>query len=316
MTIGVSDNTEVSVDVLATAGGCTWNGPGAEGAARALLTGILTAAERQRPNPPHTKAVVTDALADRLLPGLPPQFTALTQTPDTAQAVHLAKQHLVTHARFHDERDTPAPGPAAADRSDQVDPDSLILLVSPEATHLGEVQAVAARSRLGVLTVVTLGALLPGSEHWHIAADGDATGSGPRAQHPRGLELFHLTPDAGREMVEVLLGAHGQRPHLRVLPNQQPSPERASHNPLPRRNQSPNRLPRNRPPPSRCLLSRPLPTHALPPPRVPGRSGPSASMSLAPSRSMPSVTKNRSAPTCGPKSTNSSPSSPPTPRDS
>ncbi|MYT27483.1 MULTISPECIES: BTAD domain-containing putative transcriptional regulator [unclassified Streptomyces] len=222
VTIGVSDNTEVSVDVLATAGGYTWNGPGAEGAARALLTGILTAAERQRPNPPHTKAVVTEDLADRLLPGLPPQFTALTQTPDIAQAIHLAEQHLVTHARIHDDRDTPTPSPAAG-HSDQTDPGSLILMVAPGAAHVGQVQAVAARSRPGVLAVLTLGTPLPGAEHWHIAADGAATGSSPRSQHPNGLELFHLTPDAGREMAEVLLGAHGQRPCLPVLPNQQPS---------------------------------------------------------------------------------------------
>nr|WP_272492898.1 BTAD domain-containing putative transcriptional regulator [Streptomyces noursei] len=223
VTIGVSGNTEVPVDVLATAGGCTWNGPGAEGAARALLTGILTAAERQRPNPPHTKVVVPQDLADRLLPGLPPQFTALTQSPDTADAVHLAEQHLVAHARIQHDRDTPAPGPAAADCADETDPGSLVLMVSPGAAHIGQVQAVAARSRPGVLTVLTLGAPLTGAEHWHIAADGTATGSGPRFQHPGRLELFHLTPDAGREMTEVLLGAHGQRPHLRVFPDQQSS---------------------------------------------------------------------------------------------
>ncbi|MFI1203044.1 BTAD domain-containing putative transcriptional regulator [Streptomyces sp. NPDC020883] len=223
VTIGVSGSAEVPVDVLATAGGHTWNGPGAEGAARALLTGILTAAERQRPGAARIRAVVTEDLCECLLPGLPPQFTALTQTPDTADAVHLAEQHLVAHARIHHDRDTPVPGPMASDRSDETEPGSLILMVAPGAAHLGQVQAVAARSRPGVLTVLTLGTLLPGAEHWHIAADGAATGSGPRSQHPSGLELFHLTPDAGREMTEVLLGAHGQRPHLRVLPNQQPS---------------------------------------------------------------------------------------------
>ncbi|MFJ9619074.1 BTAD domain-containing putative transcriptional regulator [Streptomyces noursei] len=232
VTIGVSGNTEVPVDVLATAGGCTWNGPGAEGAARALLTGILTAAERQRPNPPRTKAVVPHVLADSLLPGLPPQFTALTQTPDTAQAVCLAEQHLVAHARSHDDRDTPAPDAAAADRSDETDPGHLVLTVSPDAAHIGQVQAVAARSHPGILTVLTLGTPFAGAEQWHVAADGAASGPTLRPQHPDGLELFHLTPAAGREMTEVLLGAHGQRPHLRVLPNQQPSPREGQSPPV------------------------------------------------------------------------------------
>ncbi|MFH9867062.1 hypothetical protein ACH4NT_13370 [Streptomyces lydicus] len=75
VTIGVDDNAEVLLDVLAMADGCTWTGPGAESAARALLTGILTAAERQLPGSSPVTAVVTEELAARLLPGLPPQFT-------------------------------------------------------------------------------------------------------------------------------------------------------------------------------------------------------------------------------------------------
>ncbi|QRX91159.1 LysM peptidoglycan-binding domain-containing protein [Streptomyces noursei] len=222
VTIGVSDNAEVPVDVLATTGGCTWTGPGAEDAARSLLTGVLTAAERQRPAPPHTKAVVTEDTADRLLPGLPPQFTALTQTTDTAQAVRIAEQHLVTHARAQQDRDTPTAGPATADSADETEPGALLLLATPDAAHLGQVQALAARSQPGVLIVLTLDVPLSGAEHWNIAADGTTTRPDAHPQHPSHLKLFHLTPDAGRDMTEVLLGAHGQRPHLRILPDQRP----------------------------------------------------------------------------------------------
>ncbi|AZS74863.1 transcriptional regulator [Streptomyces lydicus] len=224
VTIGVDDNAEIPLDVLATAGGCTWTGPGAEDAARALLTGILTAAERQRPGPPRVSAVVPEELSARLLPGLPPQFTALTQAADTAQAVRLAEQHLVAHARAQHDRDTPPPGPEAENIAEKAGPGSLVLLAAPDAAHIGQIQALAARSQPGILTVLTLDTPSPGAEHWHIAADGATTRPGTSARHPGQLELFRLTPDAGRDMTEVLLGAHGQRPHLRALPKQQPPP--------------------------------------------------------------------------------------------
>ncbi|MYT30932.1 MULTISPECIES: BTAD domain-containing putative transcriptional regulator [unclassified Streptomyces] len=227
VTIGVSDNTEVPLDVLATTGGCTWTGPGAEDAARALLTGILTAAERQCPAAPHVKAVVPQDLADCLLPGLPRQFSAVTQTADTAQAVRIAEQRLVIHARAQHDRDMPKAGPATADNADESEPGALLLLATPDAARIGQVQALAARSRPGILTVLTLGTPLPGAEHWNIATDGTTTRPDTHPQHPSHLELFRLTPDAGRDMTELLLGAHGQRPHLRVLPDQRP-PSRGS----------------------------------------------------------------------------------------
>ncbi|WP_405413269.1 BTAD domain-containing putative transcriptional regulator [Streptomyces decoyicus] len=222
VTIGVDDNAEIPLDVLATAGGCTWTGPGAEDAARALLTGILTAAERQRPGPPRVSAVVPEQIAARLLPGLPPQFTALPQAADTAQAIRLAEQHLVAHARAQHDRDTPPPGPKAENIAEEAGPGSLVLLAAPDAAHIGQIQALAARSQPGILTVLTLDTPLPGAEHWHVDADGTTTMPGTTARHPGHLELFRLTPDAGRDMTEVLLGAHGQRPHLRALPKQQP----------------------------------------------------------------------------------------------
>ncbi|WP_079124557.1 BTAD domain-containing putative transcriptional regulator, partial [Streptomyces sp. NBRC 110611] len=224
VTIGVEGNVEVPLDVLATVGGCTWTGPGAEGAARALLTGILTAAERQRPRPPHVKAIVTEEIAGCLLPGLPQRFTALTQSTDTAQAVRMAEQHLITHARAHNELDTPASGQAMAHCFDEEGPGTLVLLTRPNAAHIGQVQAVATRSRPGVLIVLTLDAPLPDATHWHIDADGTTTRPHKRTHSASRLELFHLTPDAGRDMTQVLLGAHGQRPNLRILPTQSPPP--------------------------------------------------------------------------------------------
>lgn len=227
VTIGVRDNTEVHLDALALAGGCTWTGPGAEGAARALLAGILTAAERQRPAPQRVTAVVPEDLANRLLPGLPPQFTALAQSPDTAQAVRAAEYHLLAHAHARDEKDSPcgAPGAVTANAvGEAAGPGTLVLLTAPDAIHTGQLQALASRSSADSLIILTLNAALPGAETWNVANDGTVSRpEGPESGRSQ-LRLFHLTPDAGHDMTDVLLTAHGQRPHLRVLPASTPHP--------------------------------------------------------------------------------------------
>ncbi|MEV0966474.1 BTAD domain-containing putative transcriptional regulator [Streptomyces sp. NPDC049910] len=221
ITIGVRDDTEVPISELALPGGCTWDGPGAESAARALLVGILTAAERQRPRAPRVTAVVPEDLADRLVPGLPPQFTALTQEADTEQAIQAAERHLVAHAHAQEEREDDLVDSETRARvaSEQASPGTLLLLTTPEAAHTGQLQTLAARSRSGTLIVLTLHAPLPGAETWHITADGTAVPASGE-QHPTPLRLFHLTPEAGRDVTEVLLTAHGQRPRprLRALP--------------------------------------------------------------------------------------------------
>ncbi|MFE0178032.1 BTAD domain-containing putative transcriptional regulator [Streptomyces sp. NPDC059002] len=227
VTIGVRDNTEVILDELALPGGCVWSGPGAEGAARALLTGVLTAAERQRPTSPYITALAPRDVVESLLPGLPAQFTALTQSADFAQAVQAAEQHLLVHARTHDEQDTgPATtGPLTADTVPQTGPGTLLLLTVPDAAHTGQLQALAARSAPGALIVISLQGPLPGAATWHIASDGTTTPTGTHAQHPGPLRLFHLTPAAGREMTDVLLTAHGRQPRPRALADPDPGPD-------------------------------------------------------------------------------------------
>ncbi|MFF5010565.1 BTAD domain-containing putative transcriptional regulator [Streptomyces phaeochromogenes] len=219
VTIGVRDNREVLLDELALPGGCAWTGPGSAGAARALLVGILTAAERRRPGPPSVTAIVPEHLAESLLPELPAQFTALTQSPDTTEAIRAAEQHLVAHARAQDEKATApaATEPATATSAQETGLGTLLLLTVPDAAHSGQLQALAARSRPHALIVLTLDDPLPGAASWHVADDG-TTHLGPRDQHLSPLRLFHLTPEAGRDMTEVLLTAHGQRPRLRILP--------------------------------------------------------------------------------------------------
>jgi DNA-binding SARP family transcriptional activator len=226
VSIGVRDTAEVQLDELATANGCGWTGPGAEDAARALLVGILTAAERQRPGPPQVTAVVTQDLADLLLPGLPVQFSALTQSADTAQAIQTAELRLLAQARAHAQHENDATNdlnePPAAPG-----PGTLLLLTAPEAVHTGQLQALAARNHPDTLIVLTLKTSLPGAERWHITSDG-TTRPAPSGHHTEPLRLFHLTPEAGRDMTDVLLTAHGRSPRPRVLPIPGPTPSPAT----------------------------------------------------------------------------------------
>ncbi|OIK01065.1 transcriptional regulator [Streptomyces sp. MUSC 14] len=267
VTIGVREGAEVCLDELAVPGGCAWTGPGADGAARALLVGILTAAERQRPASSRITAVVPHDLGEHLLSTLPSQFTALAQSADLAEAVCSAEQHLITHARAHDEQRT-APsttGQASPDCPSETGPGTLLLLAAPDAAHTGQLQALAARSRPGTLIVLTLGTPLPGTAAWHIAADGTTTAVGATGPHPAPLKLFHLTPDAARDVTEVLLTAHGRRPRLHALPA--PGPDTDSEHPEPAA-EPPPQNPRPRPPAaetSRPAQTRPVRLHVLGP---------------------------------------------------
>lgn len=230
VTIGVRQDLEVSLDELAMPGGCAWTGSGAEGAARALLVGVLTAAERQRPGPSRVTAVVPRGLAATLLPSLPAQFTALTQSADLAEAIRAGEQHLIAHARLRDEQNT-APA-ATLDSGTDASPDTLLLITTPDAAHAGQLQALAARSSPGTLIVLTLGAALPGADSWHIADDGAVT-TERHGQRPGPLRLFHLTPEAGRDMAEVLLTAHGQHPRPRSPSTPTSGPKAGSEPPDP-----------------------------------------------------------------------------------
>lgn len=216
VTIGTTDDGEAPFELLAHPAGCAWIGPGADAALRALLIGLLTAAERQRPAPAHTRALVHRELAEHLLPGLPAEFSALAQAPDAAHAVRRAEEHLLAHAR----RAASTNEDDDAEEPTEPNPGTLLLITPLDPAWTGELEALAARSTpesLVVLTVgLTVGAALPGASSWHIAADGTATvpGHGP-AQAPS-LQLFRLTVDAAGDLLDMLLGAHGRHPRPRT----------------------------------------------------------------------------------------------------
>lgn len=206
ITIGTTDDGEAQLELLAHPTGCAWTGPGADAALRALLVGVLTAAERQRPALAHTRALVHRELAEHLLPGLPAEFSALAQAPDTAHAVRRAEEHLLAHARHA----ASANDDADAEDPAEPNPGTLLLITPLDPAWTGELETLAARSTPGTLVVLTVGAALPGASSWHIASDGTTAVPGTERSQP--LQLFRLTVDAAGDLLDMLLGAHGRHP--------------------------------------------------------------------------------------------------------
>ncbi|MFI0769217.1 BTAD domain-containing putative transcriptional regulator [Streptomyces sp. NPDC021218] len=221
VTIGTENAAEVPLNVLAASGGCAWTGPGAEATARALLIGILTAAERLRPAAPHVAGLLTQDLADRLLPGMPPDFSALTLAPDLGHALHRAEEHLLAHAHHRQNTQESVHAPRLATgqgTAENSGPATLVLLAEPDTPHIEHLTALANRATPHALIVLTLGDL-PGAASWHIAPDGAVTQEQNRCGSTQVMHLFHLTPEAGRDVLDVLLTAHDTRLQLRVVPS-------------------------------------------------------------------------------------------------
>ncbi|AXK37705.1 LysM peptidoglycan-binding domain-containing protein [Streptomyces armeniacus] len=215
ITIGTTSDGEASVKLLAHPAGCAWTGPGADAALRALLIGVLTAAERQRPAPAHTRVLVHREVAENLLPGLPTEFSALAQATDTADAVRRAEEHLLAHARHAASMND------GAQNTVDPDPGTLLLITPLDSARTGQLEALAARSTPDTLIVLTTGGALPGAPSWHIASDG--TTAIPGATRSQPVELFRLTDDAAGDLLNMLLGAHGRHPRPRTPPTAEDS---------------------------------------------------------------------------------------------
>ncbi|WNE95537.1 BTAD domain-containing putative transcriptional regulator [Streptomyces luomodiensis] len=229
VTIGTANASEISLDALA--GGCAWTGPGAEAAARALMIGILTAAERLRPRTPRVRGLLTQNLTDRLLPGTPPHFSALASAEDLNEAIRRAEAHLLAHARHHQDTQEAEHGPlpATTDGSGEPSgPGTLVLLSEPNTAQSSYLATLASREPHGALIVLALGDL-PGTAAWRIEADGTVnqqTGAGDCAST---LQLFHLTPQAGQDVLDMLLTAHDKRPRTPVLPGARAAADPTQH---------------------------------------------------------------------------------------
>ncbi|MEV0112553.1 BTAD domain-containing putative transcriptional regulator [Streptomyces sp. NPDC050844] len=205
VTIGVAGGVEVGLDVLAGPGGCAFTGQGAEAAARALIIGVLTAAERTRPEAPAVGLVAPRNLVAQLVGPVSDELDAVESTGDLAHAIARAEQHLIVQARHVAMADQPAPVPARTGGAES--PGHLVLLARPDSAMSSQLAAVAARSEPGILTVIALGPL-SAAHQLTIADDGRLTHPPTAATIPDDLELFRLDEIAADDVLEVIHGAH------------------------------------------------------------------------------------------------------------
>ncbi|MEU5839366.1 BTAD domain-containing putative transcriptional regulator [Streptomyces diacarni] len=218
--LGTRDEAEVLLEELAATRICTWTGPGAEDALRALLINILTAAERQRPQPPRVTAALPRALAARLLPPLPSDVSGLTQAADMAQVIQAGQEHLLARARHHDlepqgncEGRLPQPAADESPTGQPQGPETLLLITDQVSGQDAELAALFEQAPSGTLTVLTLDVHLPRADRWNIDHDGTATFATTNSTGKQALRLFHVTKDASQQFTALLLGAQGHPPH-------------------------------------------------------------------------------------------------------
>ncbi|MBA0049775.1 LysM peptidoglycan-binding domain-containing protein [Streptomyces sp. AJS327] len=210
VTIGTRDGAEITIDVMATSGGHSFTGPGAEAVVRALLTAILAAAARTSALTCTVTAGLPAHLAHHLLPdteGWTCSGPVLTATSDDEQLLELAEAHLLAHARHHSEASAEHPRP---------DPGLLIVMADRALTSTSSdrLRDMAACAKPGVLAVLTLHAALPGAAVWEVTADGYVRAQPPEheAHVLEGTQLFHLTQAATADVATYLARAQDDEP--------------------------------------------------------------------------------------------------------
>ncbi|MEV0093717.1 BTAD domain-containing putative transcriptional regulator [Streptomyces sp. NPDC050738] len=209
VTIGTRDGQESLLEELARPGGIHLAGPGAQGAARALVLGVLTAAERTQLAIPHTRLCLSAGLAYALLGEVPDRLPALLCPADIGEVIGSVETHLLQHLR-HSEN-------TADQSSDSTSsaPGDLVVLVQPDAATNGHVAAIAARCAPGRLTVITLGERLPKATVLTVDTMGSCTFD---ADDPMPESLFTITQDAVRDVLGVLYAAHDLTPPAERTP--------------------------------------------------------------------------------------------------
>ncbi|MFE9335569.1 BTAD domain-containing putative transcriptional regulator [Streptomyces sp. NPDC007063] len=225
--LGTRAEAEVPLEELTATRICTWTGPGAEDALRALLISILTAAERQRPRPPRVTAALPRSLVARLLATLPLDVSGLTQAADMAYVIQAGQEHLLAHARRdndsapHRDREERSHLDADDSPTERTHGSETLLLITDQVSGQDtELAALAEQAPSGILTVLTLDVPVPHAARWHIDHDGTATVAATGSTVSEPLRLFHITEHAGQQISALLGGAQGHppRPHSETAP--------------------------------------------------------------------------------------------------
>ncbi|WP_436776784.1 BTAD domain-containing putative transcriptional regulator [Yinghuangia sp. YIM S09857] len=221
----VRGDTEIPLDAVAAGHGIGLTGPGADGAARAVVAAVLSDHERARPAPGTLTLLIADADAATLLgserdPGTVASLPQVRQLPDTEACLAAAEHHLLAAARHTDAGTGPDVG--AAPTPIPVPRQRLVLVTRAAPQHRARLAGIAAAGAADspeqpAVVVVVLGA-------WPVACHVDADGAATAPAHPRsglldGARVLHLSAEAFGDLADELAAAHGRAPHpAPVLP--------------------------------------------------------------------------------------------------
>ncbi|WP_199550355.1 BTAD domain-containing putative transcriptional regulator [Streptomyces sp. N35] len=209
VTIGTSGGREVGLALLSTRGGWVLTGPGKDAAARALIVGVLTAAERLRPGAPQVRLLLERSVAYELLGVAPEGLPALQLAADGGELIHVAEAGMVALLRHEAELEDARSGSLDKELGHVNEPDGqhLVVLARPEPATAPRLEALAVGAAPDALTVVALGELA-GAGIVRVGDDGSVTLRGGHSQLPDDLVLFSLAQQDAADVLAVVRGAH------------------------------------------------------------------------------------------------------------
>jgi DNA-binding SARP family transcriptional activator len=211
---GERDGAEVAVD-LAETQGLVLHGPGAAGAARAAVIGVLATRD-------PTSAVAM--VVGDLLPAAPP-FPGLVQAPELEMVLEELTSEVARRAKMLVEEGVPDVDAYRQRRPDVAMPLTLVAVRDVDDADLGALRALFDEgARVGVSGVVVAGAPdggpvvevgaggQVGGAGAGAGVDGDAAGdaAGPLG----GARLFSVEPDVASELLAVLAAARTDGDHM------------------------------------------------------------------------------------------------------
>lgn len=203
---GIRNGAEVPFPALA-AQGLGLTGPGAPGAARALMAGLL-AAGSQGSGQAEIRVLIPQADAARLtagqqLPGItagPPD--GLLVTPGLVSALDHAETEITRRMRARKDAED---DPAAPDDRDAGTQLPLVLITSADRRSAARIQAVLEAGAGAGAAGIILGDW-PAGATCHVSTDGTVSSADPRLA---GIQAFHLTAPDLSSVLSLLRGAQG-----------------------------------------------------------------------------------------------------------
>jgi DNA-binding SARP family transcriptional activator len=203
--VGTRGGTPVTVEV-ADLSGIALTGPTVDDVARALLAGLLV-----RAIPGATEILITDEVADRLLPDLGPD-RAIRRVEDAARAARVMEAERIARTRRLANVDAPDAVAFRHDNPENPLPLLLVLLDEVPAESLGQWTALLTDApRLGIAVVLLAESSLATARlDLDTAGTATAAGDDEASRSLDGVTLYRLRVDEAAEMLAAVNDANQQ----------------------------------------------------------------------------------------------------------